>query len=230
MGPFLHASCARTLRTEAASLSHGSSLLIKDRRCVGAPRIFAHNSPYKQNLPMDNVHVRLSYFKTYRRLALGQPACIYLPVLPVAPPPAPAAVAAAPTVISALRAAPTLKARRAGGGGGGRKKERGRGKGEGRDLQASSTSARARARISSPTRHRSRRGKKRGREGGGRKKSAVNVCSVGDISRDAGSRGEMAVARCILCTCVAENAKNTRRHTRVFFFRRFGVATLGHVK
>jgi len=167
MGPFLHASCARTLRTEAASLSHGSSLLIKDRRCVGAPRIFAHNSPYKQNLPMDNVHVRLSYFKTYRRLALGQPACIYLPVLPVAPP-HPAAVAAAPTVISALRAAPTLKARRAGGGGG--EKRRGGGGREREETSKPPAPARARARISSPTRHRSRRGKKRGREGGGGEK------------------------------------------------------------
>jgi len=180
MGPFLHASCARTLRTEAASLSHGSSLLIKDRRCVGAPRIFAHNSPYKQNLPMDNVHVRLSYFKTYRRLALGQPACIYLPVLPVAPP-HPAAVAAAPTVISALRAAPTLKARRAGGGGG--EKRRGGGGREREETSKPPAPARARARVSRPPPATGPAGGKNGAGRGGGEKNQLLMSVLSGIFR-----------------------------------------------
>jgi len=159
---------------EAASLSHGSSLLIKDRRCVDAPRIFAHYSPYKQNLPMDNVHVRLSYFKTYRRLALGQPAR--------RPPPLPAPLLGSPCGgcvdgnFSVARRADfkgsSCRGRGKGGGGRGEEKEK-------KGTSEPPPPARARAYLVPPPQE----------KGGGRwaakkreekeKKSAVNVCSPG---------------------------------------------------
>lgn len=57
----------------ARSLLHGSSLLIKGRRYVDALGIFAHNSPYKQNLPMDNARAFVIFQKPTASLGPRSP-------------------------------------------------------------------------------------------------------------------------------------------------------------